>query len=133
MITWNKRVLIPIGVVIIAGLVAVNSCEPPGPPEQVIKGAVTDASTGQPISGARVSDDGYGPAPSWGVIRAGDCAPWGAVTDSLGTYRYLTWPEHHSIKATAAGYKTQRKSLYDSHFVLNKKSEEVIDFALERE
>jgi hypothetical protein len=112
-------------------LVTCVSCMPPGPPELVITGTVTDADTGRPIAGAKVSDDEYGPQPAWENIRPGDCAPWGAVTDTNGAYRYLTWPEHHGIKAEAAGYKTQRKTLYKGHLVLHTKSEEIIDFALQ--
>ena len=44
--------------------------------ELVLTGVVTDAVTGKPVAGARVSDDGYGPL-----------SPRGDVTDSRGRYR----------------------------------------------
>ena len=123
--------LIVVGiVVVIAVWLAVM---PSGPPNLVIRGTVTDARTGQPIAGAKVSDDGYGPKASWDTIRAGSCMQWDGITDSKGNYSYLTWPEHHGIVAKASDYKSQRKSLYKGHFVLHKKSEEVFNFALERE
>jgi len=131
----KKKILIVAGIIlgVPVAIIVFLSCLPAGPPDLIITGVVTDANTGQPIAGAKVSDDGYGPKPSWGSIRAGDCSPWGAVTDSDGKYSYLTWPEHHGIKAQAAGYKAHRKSLYKGHFVLQKDSEEVMDFALEPE
>ena len=66
-------------------------------PPLEITGTVFDQATGQPIPGARVSDDGYGPKPYQG-----------ATTDSEGRYRYRTWPEEHTIIAEAPGYKPQR-------------------------
>lgn len=90
-------------------------------PEFIVTGTVTDAATGQPIAGARVSDDGYGPEPYRG-----------AVTDSQGRYSYTTWAEEHSIVAKAAGYKPQRKGLTGLfHTESGKKA--IMDFALERD
>ncbi|MHC4520552.1 MAG: carboxypeptidase-like regulatory domain-containing protein, partial [Planctomycetota bacterium] len=123
--------IIGVPVVALAALVIAVSFRPPGPPELVVTGTVTDAATGNPIAGARVFDDGYGPAPPWDEIRPGDRAPWGAVTDSQGRYSFLTWPEHHSVRAEAPGYTSQRKTLYEGHFVLRKKPEEVIVFELQ--
>jgi beta-lactamase regulating signal transducer with metallopeptidase domain len=94
-----------------------------GYPTLVISGVVTDAATGNPIAGARVGDNGYGRKPYRG-----------AVTDSNGRYYYLTWPERHSIKVEARGYKTQRKTLYEGHLVFDKEMvEEEIHFTLEPE
>ncbi len=90
-------------------------------PEFVITGTVTDTATGQPIEGARVSDDGYGPEPYKG-----------AITDSEGKYSYRTWPEEHRIKAEAPGYKSQRKGLTGLFHVENE-DEKAVDFALEPE
>jgi len=90
-------------------------------PEFVVNGTVTDAVTGQPIEGAKVTDDGYGSEPYQG-----------AVTDSEGKYSYLTWPEKHRIKAEAPGYKPQRKGITGLFHVENE-DEKVIDFALEPE
>jgi outer membrane lipoprotein-sorting protein len=90
-------------------------------PEFVVTGTVTDAVTGEPIAGARVSDDGYGPEPYKG-----------AITDSEGKYSYRTWPEEHGIKAEAPGYKPQRKGITGLLHVENE-DERVMDFALEPE
>ncbi|MHC4456316.1 MAG: carboxypeptidase regulatory-like domain-containing protein [Planctomycetota bacterium] len=87
----------------------------------VVKGTVTDAATGEPIAGAKVSDDGYGPKP----YRCG-------ITDSEGRYSYLTWPEEHNIVAEAPGYKPQRKGITGLFHVENE-DEKVINFALEPE
>lgn len=71
-----------------------------GTPPLEITGTVFDQATGQPIASARVSDDGYGPKPYQG-----------AITDSEGRYRYLTWPEEHTIVAEAPGYKPRRHAI----------------------
>jgi outer membrane lipoprotein-sorting protein len=90
-------------------------------PEFAVTGTVTDAATGEPIAGARVSDDGYGPEPYKG-----------AITDAEGKYSYRTWPEEHGIKAEAPGYKSQRKSI-TGLFHVEDEDERVMDFALEPE
>ena len=90
-------------------------------PEFVVTGTVTDAATGEPIGRARVSDDGYGPEPYRG-----------AISDSEGKYSYRTWPEEHTIKAEAPGYKPQRKGIAGLFHVENE-DEKVMDFALEPE
>jgi outer membrane lipoprotein-sorting protein len=92
-------------------------------PHFVITGTVTDATSGWPIEGASVSDDGYGPKPYKG-----------AITDANGRYSYHTWPEEHRIKAQAPGYKPQRKGLRAGLFhTENVEDEQVIDFELEPE
>jgi hypothetical protein len=92
-------------------------------PHFVITGTVTDATTGWPIEGASVSDDGYGPKPYKG-----------AITDANGRYSYHTWPEEHRIKAQAPGYKPQRKALRAGLFhTENVEDEQVMDFELEPE
>jgi len=135
-----KLGILGLAVVIIAAaiLLPMATCKP-GPPSLVIKGVVKDAQTGEPIAGARVFDDGYGPKPSWEQIKANERSEWGAITNSAGEYSFLTWPEHHllffylSIKVEALGYRAKRESLYDGHFTFNKKDEEIFDFALEPE
>ncbi len=129
-----KLGILGLAVVIITAaiLLPMASCTP-GPPSLVIKGTIKDAQTGKPIAGARVFDDGYGPKPKWEQIKADERSEWGAITNSAGEYSFLTWPEHHSIKVEAPGYKAKRQSLYDGHFVFNKKDEEIFDFALEPE
>jgi len=118
-------------IIITAAILLPMAACTPGPPSLVIKGVVKDAQTGEPIAGARVFDDGYGPKPNWEQIKADVRSEWGAITNSAGEYSFLTWPEHHSIKVEAPGYKAKRQSLYDGHFVFNKKDEEIFDFALE--
>ena len=120
-------------IIITAAILLPMAAFKPGPPSLVIKGVVKDAQTGEPIAGARVFDDGYGPKPDWEQIKANERSEWGATTNSAGEYSFLTWPEHHSIKVEAPGYKSERQSLYDGHFVFNKKDEEIFDFALEPE
>jgi hypothetical protein len=89
-------------------------------PSFVVRGTVTDAVTGEPIAGAKVSDDQY----------AG--GRQGAITDSEGKYRYLTWPEEHSIKVEAHGYKAQHKVI-TGLFHAETENEKVLNFALEQE
>jgi outer membrane lipoprotein-sorting protein len=86
-----------------------------------VGGTVTDAATGQPIAGAKVSDDGYGPKPYKG-----------AITDAEGRYSYFTWPEEHAIIAQAPGYKPQRKNIKAGLFhTENVEKTQVIHFALD--
>jgi hypothetical protein len=120
-------------VIIVAAILLPMAACTSGPPSLVIKGVVKDAQTQEPIAGARVFDDGYGPKPNWEQIKADERSEWGAITNSAGEYSFLTWPEHHSIKVEAPGYKAKRQSLYDGHFVFNTKDEEIFDFALEPE
>jgi len=126
-----KLGIIGLLVVIVTGAILLPMASSmPGPPGLVIKGVVKDAQTGEPIAGARVFDDGYGPEPVWEQIKADKRSEWGAITNSAGQYSFLTWPEHHSIKIEAPGYKPQRRNLYKSHFVFKTKDEEVFNFAL---
>jgi beta-lactamase regulating signal transducer with metallopeptidase domain len=129
-----KLGILGLAVVIITAaiLLPMATCTP-GPPSLVIKGTVKDAQTGEPIAGARVFDDGYGPKPNWEQIRADVRSEWGAITNSAGEYSFLTWPEHHTIKVEAPGYKAERQTLYDGHFTFNKKDQETFNFALEPE
>ena len=90
-----------------------------GAPTLEVTGVVKDASTGQPIVGARVFDDGYGPKP---------CR--GATTDANGRYRYMTWPEEHGVAAQAPGYQKGAKVLLTCVFQTER--EMVMDFALTR-
>jgi beta-lactamase regulating signal transducer with metallopeptidase domain len=120
-------------VIIIGAILLPMANSMSGPPKLVIKGIVKDVQTGEPIAGARVFDDGYGPEPVWEQIRPDQRSRWGAITNQAGQYSFLTWPEHHSIKVQAPGYKAQHRSLYSGHFVLKKKDEEIFDFTLEPE
>ncbi len=90
-----------------------------GHPTLVISGIVKDAATGLPIAGVKVGDDGYNDGRR------------STTTESDGTYSFLTWPEHHSIKAEADGYKPQRETLYKGHFDFKKETvEQVFNFQL---
>ena len=120
-------------VIIAAAILLPMAAFMPGSPELVVRGTVKNAQTGRPIAGARVFDDGYGPRPSWGQIRADERSEWGAITNAAGEYSFLTWPEHHSISVEAPGYKPERESLYENHFTINKNDEETMDFVLEPE
>ena len=120
-------------VIIIGAILLPMANSMSGSPKLVIKGVVKDTLTGEPIAGARVFDDKYGPEPKWEQIRSGQRCQWGAITNSAGQYSFLTWPEHHTIKIEAPGYKAQRRSLYSGHFTFNKKYEEFFDFTLSSE
>jgi hypothetical protein len=89
-------------------------------PQLVVTGVVTDAATGQPIEGARVSDDQYGSKPYRG-----------AVTGPSGTYVYRTSAEEHNVIARAPGYRAQRQTLITDFFQTDR--EKVIDFELQPE
>ena len=116
----------------VAACIYFSGCDV-GPPGLVIKGAVTDAESGQPIAGAKVFDDGYAGDPDWENVEPDKRSEWGAITNSKGEYSFLTHAEHHSIKIEATGYKTKGATLYNGHFTINKKDEEVFNFVLERE
>jgi beta-lactamase regulating signal transducer with metallopeptidase domain len=66
------------------------------PPDYVLSGTVVDAQSGQPIAGAIVLDDGYGPQP----YQKG-------ITDDAGKFEYKSWNEEHTITAKADGYHSQ--------------------------
>jgi beta-lactamase regulating signal transducer with metallopeptidase domain len=66
------------------------------PPDYVLSGTVMDAQNGQPIAGAIVLDDGYGPQP----YQKG-------ITDDAGKFEYKSWNEEHNITARADGYHSQ--------------------------
>ena len=89
-------------------------------PQLVVTGVVTDAATGQPIEGAKVSDDQYGPKPYRG-----------AVAGPSGTYVYVTWAEEHCVIARAPGYRAQRQTLITDFFQTER--EKVINFELQPE
>ncbi len=132
--TWkHSRLRITIVILIVAIMTA---CILPmaksasGSPTLVIKGCVTDAQTGLPVTGAKVYDDGYGSGPNWDSIKPNERSESGAITNSSGEYSFLTWPEHHSIKVTAPGYKAKRDSVHDNLTTLTI-SGQVINFSLE--
>ena len=68
-------------------------------PTFVVRGTVTDATTGRPIAGARVDDNYYGARPNR--------RPQQAWTDAEGHYELRTWPEEHTLAASAPGYQTK--------------------------
>ena len=74
--------------------------EKPRRPDFAVKGKVTDAATGRPISGVLVLDE-----PS-------DSVPiQGAVTDRNGAYHYRTWAQAHAISVRSPGYLVARKTI----------------------
>ncbi|MHC4692099.1 MAG: carboxypeptidase regulatory-like domain-containing protein [Planctomycetota bacterium] len=100
--------------------VTVSDDEQTQPPFGV-SGTVTDSTTGRPIPGAKVSDDGYGPKPYKG-----------AITDAEGRYSYFTWSEEHTIIAQVPGYKPKRKNIKAGLFhTENVENTQVINFALD--
>ena len=72
----------------------------------VLGGTVTDAVTGQPITGARVDDNYYGARPNRSAQQA-----W---TDAQGHYVLRTWMEEHTLAASASGYQTKLATLVTS-------------------
>jgi hypothetical protein len=74
----------------------------------VVHGIVTDAVTGNPIPGARVDDNHYGSGPNR--------TPQQAWTDANGHYELKTWPEEHSIAASAPGYESKLATLKTTLF-----------------
>ncbi|MCX7013632.1 MAG: PQQ-binding-like beta-propeller repeat protein [Candidatus Sumerlaeota bacterium] len=109
MAATKKRVFVALGVILALAVCAATGLavlSSRARPNMTVTGVVRDKATGQPISGASVSDDGYGPPP----YRS-------AVADSAGVYRYATWPEEHTIVAQALGYKPQRQALITRNMV----------------
>ncbi|MHC4638794.1 MAG: M56 family metallopeptidase, partial [Planctomycetota bacterium] len=103
-------------VIIITAAILLPMAKGAKQPEFIIKGTVTDAETGQPITGAKVGDN----------KEYSD--KFYTFTDSNGHYEYKTWYEEHFTKCEAVGYKTEKKILLTKIFGSEK--EEVIDFAL---
>ena len=108
-----------VGLLVLLAAAWLLACSP-GTPTLAVSGCVKDAATGLPIAGAEVSDDGYGPKP----VR-------GAVCDSAGCYRYLTWPEEHNLEARAPGYRSQRRVLTTG--LLGQARSRTVDFTLDPE
>jgi beta-lactamase regulating signal transducer with metallopeptidase domain len=103
--------------VILLGLVLLPmACAADKEPAFTLKGRVTDAATGKPIAGAKVSDGRY------------NGGKFSAVTDKDGNYSYKTWYEEHNVDCNAPGYKVQQKLLETK--ALGKEKEKTIDFAL---
>jgi hypothetical protein len=75
-------------------------------PTMLVTGTVTDALTGKPIAGARVADNRYGAT----AVHA----PQESWTDAAGRYSLRTWPEEHTVAASASGYETKLATLTTS-------------------
>lgn len=84
-----------------------------------VTGTVTDAQTGKPIQGAKISDKTY---------NGGN---QGAVSDAKGKYSYQTWYEEHSVITKAKGYESQTKTLKTK--LVGSEKEVSIDFQLQPE
>lgn len=82
----------------------------------VVKGRVTDATTDEPIAGARIGDDGYAGGKQW------------TTSDANGYYSYMTWYEEHNIKCSAEGYAEQKNVLLTK--VKGGEKERKLDFVL---
>ncbi|NOS72889.1 MAG: protein kinase [Verrucomicrobia bacterium] len=76
---------------------------PAAKPSLLVNGIVTDAATARPIVGARVSDNRY--------VTGNGKARQEAWTDANGRYTLHTWPEEHTIAASAPGYETSLATL----------------------
>jgi len=112
------RILGPAAVLVVVGVLLMLYFTT-AKPTVVVRGTITDAATGLPIVGARVSDDAYGPKP----YRS-------AVTDAAGRYSFTTWAEEHYMLVEAAGYRKQRVGITGD--ILQREGERVLDFALQK-
>lgn len=74
------------------------------PPDYSLSGSVVDAND-NPIAGAIVFDDGYGPQP----YQKG-------ITDADGKFEYKSWNEEHNIAAKAEGYYPQNMTFTTAPF-----------------
>jgi hypothetical protein len=92
-------------------------------PTFVVRGTVSDAVTGQPIAGARVDDNSYGTSPTR--------TPQQAWTDAQGHYELRTWPEEHTLAASAPGYQTKLITMLTHGFSLQQDGKAQIDFQLQ--
>jgi outer membrane lipoprotein-sorting protein len=99
---------------------SLNIQETPSSPGFLVMGTVRNSKTGQPIQGAKVSDDKYGPEPYRG-----------AITNSEGQYAFTTWPEKHTIIASAPNFTHKRKNLSTAYIETG--SACTLDFELEPE
>jgi TPR repeat protein/tRNA A-37 threonylcarbamoyl transferase component Bud32 len=92
-------------------------------PTVIVRGTVTDALTGQPISGARVDDNAYGSR----VSRP----PQQAWTDAEGHYELRTWSEEHNLAASATGYQTKLNTLLTRGMHIQHDGKMHMDFQLQ--
>jgi beta-lactamase regulating signal transducer with metallopeptidase domain len=83
-----------LAIIIIPTTIALT--QKPTPPDYTLSGSVTNAESGQPIAGAIVYDDGYGPQPYQKGITGAD-----------GKFEYKSWNEEHNVAAKADGYQQQ--------------------------
>jgi len=75
-------------------------------PNLIVTGIVTAADTGKPVAGARVADNRYGASAKRALQES-----W---ADTNGIYTLRTWPEEHTIAASAPGYETKLATLTTS-------------------
>src|ERR1017187_3469449 len=96
----------------------------PHVPTFVVRGTVSDATTGIPIPGARVDDNAYGARPNR--------APQQAWTDAQGHYELRTWAEEHTLAASASAYQTKLFTLRTTQGLhLQRDGKVQIDFQLQ--
>jgi serine/threonine protein kinase len=118
--TWKLPTLVVAAVLGVLAIVAgINFRNSPNP-NTIVRGTVTDVTTGRPIIGARVSDNIYNAAP--------DRPPQEAWTDANGYFNLKTWYEEHTIAASAPGYETKLALLLTK--VLGRESAVRMDFQL---
>jgi hypothetical protein len=85
-------------------------------------GVVTDASSGEPVPFAQISDGQEGPGPHFS-----------AQADHLGHYELLTLAEPHDVHVSALGYQAARTRIGRSWYSWMPSGDERADVALQPE
>ncbi len=92
---WRLRITMVALVVLI-----MSTCVlPMAQTKHTVTGRVTDTTTGEPLAGVKVHDEGYGDPPN------------STVTDHDGRFSLSTANEEHFIKVHIEGYESQEKLL----------------------
>ncbi len=110
---------IPVSAILLA--IALPAWKRAAQPPLLVTGTVTAATTAKPIIGAHVSDNRYG--------ADAKKAPQAAWTDANGHYALRTWPEEHTLAASAPGYETKLVTLTTSLWGHERKAR--MDFQLQ--
>lgn len=98
--TWKNRRLRIATIILLVGIM--TACVMPMARKEtyLVSGTVTDVQTGEPIAGAVVFDDGFGPK-----------SMNKTTTDAEGQFTLKTWNEEHNITARADGYELETLTL----------------------